>query len=147
MVYLAWRHCLLLPFHCASCATHSIVLCSTGSQRTPCHPQAESQVSDINEEIARLEDALKRDDLSEFDRNALLAQLKAAKVRLALEEQRRRRAAERKLAIRLGNQQLALKLLRDEEVEVRACDLHLRFVPNCVKHIVMARAAAHVVRL
>ena len=63
---------------------------------------------------------LKNDKLSEFDRNALLAQLKAAKVRLALEEQRRRRAAERKRAIRLGNQQLALKLLGDEETEVSA---------------------------
>ena len=50
----------------------------------------------------------------------MLAQLKAAKVRLALEEQRRRRAADRKARIQAGNQQLLAKLnakIASEEVQ------------------------------
>ena len=93
---------------------------TTHTSRVPLTLQAGSVVNDINSEIERLEEALKDKNLSEFDRNALLAQLKAAKVRLALEEQRRRRAADRKAQIRRGNQELLAKLntkIASEEVQ------------------------------
>ena len=78
--------------------------------RVRAHHQADTEVKAASAEIDRLEEELKRDDLSEADRDALLVQLKAAKVRLALAEERRRRAAERKAALRAGNHLLHQKL-------------------------------------
>lgn len=61
-----------------------------------------------------------RDGLSDADRDAIRAQLKAALVRLSLAQERQRRAAQRKAAIRAGNQQLMQKLqstLASDEVQ------------------------------
>jgi hypothetical protein len=116
--------------------------------------QAECDVNDSNVEINGLEEALKYDDLGEADRTALLAQLQAAQVRLALANDRRRMAAERKAALRAGNQQLLQRLASDEVQqalareadallaksvfdnahEIEAESAQVRWIPTCDSH-------------
>jgi flagellar hook-length control protein FliK len=93
------------------CSSHNCVLTF---YRTTCEHarthQADMEVKAATAEIDRLEEVLKRGDLSGVDRDALMAELKAARVRLALAEERRRKAVERKAALRAGNHLLHQKL-------------------------------------